>query len=1142
MALRIILFVFIIFGAFADAIPTIAYPINSQIPPIARVSVPYSYTFPLSTFTSSSTLSYSLSSAPHWLSLDSDSRTLFGIPLDSDVDGGQVAEVSFAIIASDITGSQTLDVTLVISKNPAPKVEIPVESQLPAFGFFSAPSTSLYHPSSPFNIEFDIDTFSSANKADLTYYASTTDDTPLPSWVLFEKTTLTFSGQTPEYASLIQPPQTFGIQLIASDIPGYAGASISFNIEVGIHLLAFSTTDLVANATPGTEIEYKGLSGSLQLDGKVAGTANIVSVIAKTPDWLAFDNSTLVLSGTPPEDATSYNVSVQALDVYGDTAVTTVLINLSTPFFTGPLPDVNATIGSIFSFDFSDYLANTTDVDLTAQMFPTSSWINFDAHDFILSGRVPVSAEPSTINITISASSKSSNRTSSESFKLAITSSKNRSPTSTSSASSKSISATPAATTNPEVNSSFSDALSKGTIVAIVVPIVVVLIALLICLFCYRRRRQDAKSHSGEPSEEYASGPMGSNSSIVKATYSTRFVPPLQLDTTGFSVLDNSSSVYTSTDPNIAAYNNRKSIRRSQTLSHASPSNFRESQGSATRARAYSENALSTNPHRSTWRNTQETGYPTLDSSSTTNSTQRLARNYSRKGHTRRSTYGIHNEPRMRNSDMSQLGTHGLLDNRGSDGTVLNLTDSNFSSSPIDNFSILSGDWSSAVRASATGRVHKAGQNAERLRVHRKSTTRNLDFIAGPAIIGKRRSVISHRGRESISSFDALNTPGNRRSIGHGQDWMIDQGELPRNSRTWKTVNTFDTDAQKHRSVTSTYSSASTDLLKFGPTTIAPTEGKDLQSIRTVPRSPGPTALIWEKETGRSSRISSGSNSTRPVSRRIGSSPFFAGGTSSVRRKGRRSYADSPTVPEEALIGNELIAAQRKNDSLGITYPDGYNSAKEGTRQLRSYIQATFSKSRLKGSDSMASVDSRFESVSGSMQDLQIGSIPPSQSRHAQLMELDRRETEARERGGYADMLSSEFSAGSWESMSGDSQPNFVRHGASSSIPTLPTASSMDPRGKNNIVTIPEDGHLQVESKSKGAELKDGKESPVMGILGPNARMIMGADRRPISVDVKDNKRISSTKVKMGRYGESSGNVSPSKSDGGRNVEFSAFI
>jgi axial budding pattern protein 2 len=1050
-----------------------------------------------------------------------------------------VTEVSFAIIASDITGSETLDVTLVISKNPAPTVEIPVESQLPAFGFFSAPSTSLYHPSLPFEIKFDIHTFSSASKADLTYYASTTDDTPLPSWVLFEKTTLTFSGQTPEYASLIQPPQTFGIQLIASDIPGYAGASISFNIEVGIHLLAFSTTDLVVNATSGAEIEYKSLSGNLQLDGKVADTANIVSVIAKTPDWLAFDNSTLVLSGTPPADATSHNVSVQALDVYGDTAVTTVLINISTGFFTGPLPDLNATIGSIFSFDFSDYLVNTTNVNLTAQMFPASSWIDFDAHDCILSGRVPASAEPSSIIITISASSDSSKRTSSESFKLAIISSKSHISTSTSSPSSKSTSA---ATANPEVNSSFSDALSKGTIVAIVIPIVVVLIALLICLFCYRRRRQDAKSYSGDPSEEYASGPMGSNSSIVKPTYSTRFVPPLQLDTTGFSVLDNSSSVYTSTDPNVAAYNKRKSIRRSQTLSHAAPSNSRESQGSATRARAYSENALSTNPNRSTWRNTQETGYPTLDSSSRTNSTQPLARNYSRKGHTRRSTYGIHNEPRMRNSDMSQLGTHGLLDNRGSEGTVLNLTDSNFSSSPIDNFSILSGDWSKAVRASATGRVHKTGQNAERLRVHRKSTTRNLDFMAGPAIIGKRRSGVGHGGRESISSFDALNTPGNRRSVGHGQDWMIDQGGLSRNSRTWKTVNTFDTDAQKHRSATSTYSSASTDLLKFGPVTIAPTEGKDLQSIRTVPRSPGPTALIWEKETGRNSRMSSGSNNTRPVSRRIGSSPFFAGGTSSVRRKGRRSYADSPTVPEEALISNELKGTKRNNDSLGITYPDGYNSAKEGTRQLRSYIQATFSKSRLKGSDSMASVDSRFESVSGSMQDLQISSIPPSQSRHTQLMELERREAEARERGGYTDMLSSEFSAGSWESISGDSQPNFVRHGASSSIPTLPTSSSMDPRGKNNIVTIPEDGHLQVGSKSIGAELKDGKESPVMGILGPNARMVMGADRRPISVDVKDNKRISSTKVKMGRHGESSGNVSPSKSDGARSGDFSAFI
>ncbi|CAD6445296.1 8e2b2b98-5ad1-4db7-8fae-1ab69609bf9b [Sclerotinia trifoliorum] len=1161
MALRTILSAIAVFGAVADAIPSIAYPINAQFPPIARVSLPYSYTFPQSTFSSTSPLRYSLSGSPQWLSVDSTSRTLSGIPSSSDVRTGTVTEITFGVIASDSSGSITSNTTLVVSKNSPPSIKIPAQLQLASQGPFSAPSTLLYHPSSPFEISFDPATFSSSGGTNLKYYALSADDTPLPSWVLFDDRTLTFSGETPEYASLIQPPQTFGIQLIASDVAGYSGASIPFNIRVGVHLLAFSTVNSVVNATPGVEVNYTSLENSLQLDGQPANDSSIVSVTAQTPEWLTFDDNTLSLTGTPPSDAISYNVSVQAVDIYGDNVNTVVFIKIATALFVGPIKDVNATIGSKFSFSLGAYIENTYDTTLTAQVSPPTDWIYFDAHGFVISGKVPTSAKPSNINITLTATSKASKRSSSESFNLAIQALDGGSPTGSDSTPS-SLSGASAASGS---NHSASKDLSKGEIAAIVVPILIVFIALILCLFYYRKRRSCSSIRSGGPSKEDISGPLKSTSSIERAL-SAKKIAPLQLDTSGFSI-DASSSVYTSTTPNFVVHDNRKSLRRSQTL--VPKSQVRESQGSGNRARAYSENALIKTPNGRT---------------NSSNMLRRNYSNYSRKGHTRRSQYVVSNDPRLRDSEMSQLGNQSLLGTNASDGTILNLSDSNFSSSPLDNFSVLSGDWSKAARAPLAPRQNKQGRNTDRRRAHRKSTTRNLNFAMADSL-DKRISGLGHGARESISSFD--NVPGNRGSIGHGQ-----HPSLVRNSRTWRTVNTIDADADKHRSATSVYSTASTDLLNFGHATVSPTGGKEMKSIKTVPKSPRPPAPIWEQETGGTSRMSYNSINARPVSRRGGVSPFFGGGgMASVRRKARRSYADSPTVPEEVHIGNEVEAAGTgiNNDTLGITYPNGYSSAKEGTRQLRSYIQATFSKSRLKGSDSLVSMDSRFESVSNSMQELQIkgdaksqGDISQSQGRHAQLLEADRREQErGTERGvGQAntetetgsDVFPSEFSAGSWESLGEstdvDSQPNFIRHGAGGTVPQIPqlpalglgssgtgTDSGIGARGRSNTLAIPsfspflpnpftpDLGASETQSgyqnpsprRSTETDLKQNtqrdknerdrearEESPTIGnlMVGPNARMVMGAGRRPVSVDARENKRISSTKAKIGRHGE----------------------
>jgi axial budding pattern protein 2 len=224
----------VVLASVAIAIPSIDFPLNSQVPSIARVSEPFSYTYPKSTFSSTLPITYTLSSGPAWLSLDGATRTLFGTPSREEVGQEAVTGVPIGITATDSTGSSTMNSTLIVSTNPAASIDVASSQQLSEFGDFSAPATLVYHPSTPFSFAFDPKTFAvDGNTAGLNYYAVTDEHTPMPSWITFDGSLLKFSGQTPDYASLIQPPQTFGMKLIASDVEGFAGVAIDLILKLG---------------------------------------------------------------------------------------------------------------------------------------------------------------------------------------------------------------------------------------------------------------------------------------------------------------------------------------------------------------------------------------------------------------------------------------------------------------------------------------------------------------------------------------------------------------------------------------------------------------------------------------------------------------------------------------------------------------------------------------------------------------------------------------------------------------------------------------------------------------------------------------------------------------------------------------------
>jgi axial budding pattern protein 2 len=1060
MTLRGFLSAVAIYGALVIAIPAITFPLNSQVPPVARISEFFSYTFSASTFSSSLPITYTLSDGPGWLSLDSSTRTLSGIPSIEDAGTGEVTGVIIDIMASDSSGSVTQNATLVISKNPAPEVNVPLSVQFQSSTAFSAPSTLLYHPSTPFTINFQPDTFSGS---DLIYYAVTVENTPLPSWIAFDESSLTFTGQTPDYLSLIQPPQTFGIQLIASDVQGFSGAAISFNVEVGVHLLAFKDTTLMIYATAGDAINFDGLAANLEIDEHLANGADIVSISAQTPSWLIFDNSTFVLSGTVPTDATPYNITVEATDIYGDAAVAIVYIDIPTSLFTEEMGTLNATIGTAFDYDLSANLRNKSDIALTAQFAPAEPWLFFDPQTFVLSGQIPATTGPLTIAITLVATSKSSTESSSQTFQLALISTRQL-PSSSSSvsrtSSSQSTSHTGDSATSPALS---RKPLSRKIILAIVMPTVALLICMLLALFCYFWRRREAKEQFEGFSKSEISGPLEAVSSVLEIVWPTyvESPQPLELDMTGFG--GEASLISAQTSPKKGK---KQDIRRSQTLSVISgplQSQLQESDVTQKRARSYSESAVS--KAESSWLSTKDGALPTAGSSRTNSSnTQRLTRNYSnysRKGHTRCSAKVYPATQLLPLPDISS--------SQPMEESILNLRDSNFSFAPIENFSV--------VKNANVQLTDEPSITSNRLS-RTKSTRRQSRFMP---MLGRTPSGLGHGGtRDSISSLSG--NSGNRRIVGHGQNWTIGQG-LTRNSRTWRTIGSSEMEELNRRSTISA-------LSDYGD--LKPEDVVRLSTIRQVTKSPSIPLSACVSAASQYSRRS------RPVSRRLDSSPFFGGSASRKSQKSvkesRASYADSPTVPQDAAMAENLEIvpqgegqenAEIPRDSFGISY----GLAREGTRQLKSYVQSHFSRSGTRSSmKSTESKDSRFESASESMMSLH--------QFHAQ------QEPQNQDDGDeYEDYLPDDYleGGGSWETQ--HSVPDSQRSAQAKNLAQGNVAAA---QAMTNPNFVP-------KAKISGSAAN----SPMVDI-GPNMRMVPGASRRPISVDAEANKRGSKAKIERG--------------------------
>lgn len=404
------------------ASPGISFPINSQVPPVARVGQPFSFVFSSSTFTSASAITYTLSNPPQWLSIDSAARRLFGTPKDGDIGEGLVVGVPINLVATDATGSATLAATLVVSRSPGPKLNVPLDQQIPSFGTFSGSSTMLSLPRTQFRFDLVPNTFSDPSGSPLNYYAVMADNSPVPAWISFNPSKFSFSGVTPPSESLVQPPQRFAFQVVASDVVGFAAASLRFDIVVGNDVLRPSTekqgitadkTTISLNATLGGVISSKELRESVKVDGKAATTENsLLTLVDQAPSWLSVDKETWEIRGVAPETPGSAIFTVMLQDKALNSLNMTIVVEVVSEVPTGSaqfkkgIPELTATAGKPFFFEIGEYLVDPQDTEITIAAVTPATWLRLASSGNTITGDVPEDIKDLAFHIPIVAKSK----------------------------------------------------------------------------------------------------------------------------------------------------------------------------------------------------------------------------------------------------------------------------------------------------------------------------------------------------------------------------------------------------------------------------------------------------------------------------------------------------------------------------------------------------------------------------------------------------------------------------------------------------------------------------------------------------------------------------------------------------------------
>lgn len=275
------------------AAPGLVYPLQDQLPPVARVGSAFIFDLLPGTFNSTSSISYTTSALPSWLSWDSPTLAFYGTPASSDQ-----GQEDITVTATDSSGSTRSSFTLLVTNYSVPGVHQSFYTQIRQPNLHDISSATILPegtgvsipPWWSFSLGFQPDTFRLSNDDNnngrLYNDARVRGTAGLPSWLHFDNETFTFSGVAPGEG-------TYTIVATGTDFWGYTGAQTSFIIEIGqgesIELARdynFTDVQTIAKGKVDYALDLNGI-----LVGNETATKDELNITLSSDeyDWLSFN-------------------------------------------------------------------------------------------------------------------------------------------------------------------------------------------------------------------------------------------------------------------------------------------------------------------------------------------------------------------------------------------------------------------------------------------------------------------------------------------------------------------------------------------------------------------------------------------------------------------------------------------------------------------------------------------------------------------------------------------------------------------------------------------------------------------------------------------------------------------------------------
>ncbi|KAH8997888.1 hypothetical protein EDB86DRAFT_2913913 [Lactarius hatsudake] len=426
----------------ASSSVSVLFPLDSQLPPIARVGSSYSWRFAEGSFLSqtNASLVYSTSPLPAWLAFDPATRTFSGTPAQEDEGTPRIKVLATDPETSDSAASSF---SLCVTSYPAPDLAKPVASQFrpdnPSLSsvFLLSDHSALMKTGIPtlripsswsFSIGFDGNTFTSPDGT--RYAALQADGSPLPSWIEFDPDGITLDGVAPPLH--IHPtPYFLELVLHASDQFGFSAASVPFNVVIASRELHSSPEGLpTINITKSSSFDILLTSpidfAGVFVDGAPIEPSDVASVIIDTSpySWLHYDADSRRLTGQLPNDVV---LPVVLTTVFNQTLNTQLKLAAVPSFFSqDPLPPLLVTPGKDVHFGLTAFFSNATQgevADQVASFDPpdAASYLNLETNSAILSGTVPSGQNYSHITVTFTAYSRLTHSVSHTTLPISLT-------------------------------------------------------------------------------------------------------------------------------------------------------------------------------------------------------------------------------------------------------------------------------------------------------------------------------------------------------------------------------------------------------------------------------------------------------------------------------------------------------------------------------------------------------------------------------------------------------------------------------------------------------------------------------------------------------------------------------------------------